>query len=109
MSMTDSEVIERILYMGVGRRGLENENSCISKELNELKQYRAIGTVSEFRELKEKATAKVGLSRGQGHEAYLICPSCGSHMKDDQLLWYFDGEVVQCKKCKQLVLVDWSN
>lgn len=84
MSMTDSEVIERILYMGVGRRGLENENSCISKELNELKQYRAIGTVSEFREFKETATAKkpkmVVRYGCTTHE----CPNCGQLLHDDQ-------------------------
>lgn len=82
MSMTDSEVIERILYMGVGRRGLENENSCISKELNELKQYRAISTVEELRELKEKGTAKkpIPLDKyGECHE----CPTCGGYAENN--------------------------
>ena len=52
MSMTESEAIKKILYMGVGRTCLENEKSVISKALKELMQYRAIGTVSEFRENK---------------------------------------------------------
>lgn len=41
--------------------------------LEEIQQYKAIGTVSEFRELKEKATAKKAvLKKGVYH-----CPSCG--------------------------------
>ena len=39
----------------------------IAKMFEELKQYRAIGTVFEFRQLKEKATAKIS-----------PCPKCGS-------------------------------
>ena len=91
MSMTDNEVIERILYMGVGRSGLENENSCITKALKELRQYRAIGTVSEFAELKEKATAKSPAYQGE-HEK---CPTCES---------FCIGEY--CIKCGQRILCD---
>lgn len=56
MSMTENEAIEKILYMGVGRSGLENEPSKIAKALNELMEYRAIGTVEDFKALKEKNT-----------------------------------------------------
>ena len=73
-----------------------------------LKEYSAIGTIDEFKDLKEKSVAKIGLSRGQGHESYLVCPTCNSHMKDDQELWNLDEEIIQCKKCKQLVLIDWQ-
>ena len=41
-----------------GNRGQSKEALAIAiKALSEIQQYRAIGTVSEFRELKEKATA----------------------------------------------------
>jgi hypothetical protein len=51
--MTENEDIEKILYMGVGRSGIDNENSKIAKALNELMQYRAIGTLKEVRMLKD--------------------------------------------------------
>ena len=51
--MTENEDIEKILYMGVGRSGIDNENSKIAKALNELMQYRAIGTVEDIRFLVE--------------------------------------------------------
>jgi hypothetical protein len=49
----DIEDIEKILYMGVGRSGIDNENSKIAKALNELMQYRAIGTVEKVSKIKE--------------------------------------------------------
>jgi hypothetical protein len=52
MSMTENENIEKILYMGVGRSGIDNENSKIAKALNELMQYRVIGTVDECAEMQ---------------------------------------------------------
>ena len=65
MSMTESEALEKLKLEG----GLEIggkpkrvaeffEALFVAEEaLKEIQQYRAIGTVSEFRELKEKATA----------------------------------------------------
>ena len=50
--MTESKDIEEILYMGVGRSGLENEPSKIAKALNELLAYRAIGTVEELKAIR---------------------------------------------------------
>ena len=50
--MTENESIEKILYMGVGRSGSENESSIIAKALSELMEYRAIGTVAEFKNAK---------------------------------------------------------
>jgi rubrerythrin len=51
-------------------------------DIEELKAYRAIGTVSEFAELKEKATAKkpIPLDKvGEYHE----CPTCGSYAENN--------------------------
>lgn len=63
----------------------------IAKWIEELQQYRAIGTVSELRELKEKATAKSPAYQGE-HEK---CPTCGS---------FCIGEY--CIKCGQRILFD---
>ena len=59
--------------------------------LEGIQQYRAIGTVSEFRELKEKATAKSPAYQGE-HEK---CPTCGS---------FCIGEY--CIRCGQRILLD---
>ena len=88
--LTESELVEEInknlLGEMQGRELLENimknlekveENAYLLKE--ELEAYRAIGTVSEFRELKEKATGKKPTDvRYFGEAGYYIglCPTC---------------------------------
>lgn len=52
--MVKNNDIERILLMGIGRSGLDNETSIIAKALSELMDYRAIGTVEELQSMKEK-------------------------------------------------------
>ena len=94
MSMTESEAIKVL-------ERLDTDNVCVGNEkfalemaitaLEEIQQYRAIGTVSEFRELKEKATAKSPAYQGE-HEK---CPTCGS---------FCIGEY--CIKCGQKLLWD---
>ena len=68
MSMTESDALEVLkkptehiraedddcIFSSAYARALETAMDA----LEEIQQYRAIGTVSEFRELKEKATAK---------------------------------------------------
>lgn len=93
MSMTESEVIDRILYMGVGRSGLENENSCIAKALKENQQYRAIGTLEELRELKEKHEPIKAL----GGRYSWDCPSCGT---------FHSTNGKYCSECGQAVELD---
>ena len=73
MSMTESEakLFDSLMNHNSPYYGYElckGEIKTILQGFEELKQYRAIGTVSEFRELKEKARAK---------ESYGIkCPHC---------------------------------
>lgn len=66
MSMT-----EKITY-----RGRENKAYCdhsVREIINRLADYEDIGTVSEFRELKEKAMAKPReIIQGE-----YLCPICG--------------------------------
>lgn len=86
MSMTESEAKLMLLtIIDVAN----NSDECNSVEidafyeealsvgvnaLEEIQQYRAIGTVSELRELKEKATAKKPIDRIMFEE----CPNCGA-------------------------------
>lgn len=51
-----------------------DENWEVMKALEEIQQYRAIGTIEEFKALKEKNTPKKVAYQGE-HEK---CPSCGS-------------------------------
>ena len=46
------------------------------KALEELEQYRKIGTVKEFKELYDK---EISVSREIRHGDY-FCPKCGSHV-----------------------------
>ena len=88
--MTESEAIKDIkenILPCVGGKSLE----MAINELEEIQQYKEIGTVSEFAELKEKATAKSPAYQGE-HEK---CPTCGS---------FCIGEY--CIKCGQRILCD---
>lgn len=53
------------------------ERNYIIKALEEVQQYRTIGTVSEFAELKEKATAKKLTIKKINNVIFYICPNCG--------------------------------
>lgn len=94
--MTENEDIEKILYMGVGRSGIDNENSKIAKALNELMEYRAIGTVDEFKALKEKSIPKKLLNYNKISAAG-NCPVCNS---------FVDSYVAHCHTCGQALKED---
>ena len=51
--------------------------------LEEVQQLHAIGTVSEFRELKEKATAKRPIEDVRGFYIWL-CPNCKDFVFDER-------------------------
>lgn len=96
--MTESEAIRRIkecrntpsfqpwFYMN------EALNMAITA-LEEIQEYRAIGTVSEFRELKEKATAIKAL----GSRYSWDCPCCGT---------FHSTNGKYCSECGQAVEFD---
>ena len=56
----------------------------IHEMCEELKQYRAIGTVSEFRQLKEKATAKNPIEAERNNLTVWDCPQCGNELYSGQ-------------------------
>ena len=113
MSMTESEAIKEIRKKACNDRCTEihcNDSCMYGKgkcpfemaisALEEIQQYRAIGTVSEFRELKEKATAKP-IKGKRFKEA--ICPCCLTELYETY--WAFGG-VHYCVNCG--TAIDWS-
>ena len=97
--MTDDEAIERIKYrihtveQIVGRSGMEDLEMAI-KALEEVQQYRAIGTLEECRAAVEKQTAKRPRIIGNA----MICPSCPRCFKSDNSAY--------CPSCGQMI--DWE-
>nr|DAD89628.1 MAG TPA: hypothetical protein [Siphoviridae sp. ctnFo11] len=80
---------------------------CLIKALEEVQQYRQIGTVEECRAAVEKQTAKKpdyegdGYSDGQLVYDTWICPCCGQHYEVD-----YDRHDY-CLNCGQHI--DWSD
>ena len=80
---------------------------CLIKALDEVQQYRAIGTVEECRAAVEKQNGKKpdfeGDGYADGHLVYdtWICPCCGKHYEVD----YDDYDF--CPNCGQKL--DWSD
>ena len=75
----------------------------IESEHKEVQQYRAIGTVSEFRELKEKATAKKPIPVDSGVYDYdfdFVCPNCGENV-DDIYIYCDCGQKLDWNKGKE--------
>ena len=98
--MTESEVLE---YLKSSKRkndmlgilpGSDIGNTII-KALEELKQYRAVGTVEECRAAMEKQTAKRPRIIGNA----MICPSCPRCFKS--------ASPTYCPSCGQMI--DWGN
>lgn len=67
--------------------------------IEEIQQYRAIGTVEELRELKEKATEK----RPIDDAAFGICPCCHNEFNSELTEEY---DLRYCLYCGQAI--DWS-
>lgn len=116
--MTESEAIARFksCQENVGRCekcrfysccGIYDMEDAAIEALEEVQQYRKIGTVEECREAVEKQISKEpdyegdGYSNGQLVYDTWICPCCGHHYEVD----YDDYEY--CPKCGQKI--DWSD
>ena len=110
--MTENEVLE---YLKSSKRKNDmlgilpgsDIGNMIIKALEELQQYRAIGTPEECRAAVEKQIAKKpdyeGDGYADGHLVYdtWICPCCGKHYEID----YDDYDF--CPACGQCI--DWSD
>ena len=69
MSMTESEIFDKML-------------DARMDEYDELLAYRAIGTVEEFKALKEKNTPKKVKGISLTHEGHVgNCPTCGKFIR----------------------------
>ncbi len=115
--MTENECIERLKIFPEWNRDdcwLNTDdmedlvNSCV-KALEEIQQYRAIGTVEECREARERQSGKKPIMKSfyeDMEEEYLCCPACGDILTDripmDNKDFYF-----HCLNCGQKL--DWSD
>ena len=72
----------------------------IRTAIKEREQYRAIGTIEEFKVLKEKSVVRK--IRGTRFEE-AICPRCESELFDTY--WVFGG-IHYCSNCGQTI--DWQ-
>lgn len=91
--MNENEAIERIKYrmhtagQVAGEGGMEDLEMAI-KALEEIRQYRAIGTVEECRAAVEKQTAKKvkSISQVKDGDSYVgligRCPCCGDILEE---------------------------
>lgn len=88
-------------------KGREEKSNTILVMVEELKQYRTIGTPEECRAAVEKQTAKKpdyeGDGYADGHLVYdtWICPCCGKHYEVDYDNYNY------CPDCGQKL--DWSD
>lgn len=84
---------------------LTYEADCVAiKALEEVQQYRAIGTVEECREAVEKQKAKrPDGGRDIDRNDYLICPNCCAIVADSECKWVTSF----CPDCGQKL--DWSD
>lgn len=88
-------------------KGREEKANTILVMVEELKQYRAIGTPEECRAAVEKQTARrpdyEGDGYADGHLVYdtWICPCCGKHCEVDYDNYNY------CPDCGQKL--DWSD
>lgn len=93
----------------------EIEALCMAKDvLQEIQQYRAIGTVEEFKALKEKNVAKKPIekvlpySEEFGFNSEWKCPNCGAYVG-----YFSEGmsepeQMEYCNECGQHIAKDWT-
>lgn len=78
--------------------------------LEEIQQYRAIGTVERFRELEEKATAKKVIYQKQSYGTPWLCPNCEADQVKVEFMSTDGSEPKKkhsfCWKCGQKLLWD---
>lgn len=76
------------------------EALLLDKLLSEIQAYQAIGTIEEFKALKEKAEGKKPISI-DGWGEYWKCPTCGKYVVDNLGCKY-----KYCRECG--TKFDWS-
>ena len=111
--MTENEAITMMKNTVIDYKNLRNGLECkvmidiAIKAMEEVQEYRKIGTVEECREVIEKTKAKKpdyeGNGYADGHMVYdtWICPNCGVKYEVDYEQYDF------CPDCGQKI--DWSD
>lgn len=99
--ITEQMAIEilKMAIKAIEKQSMINEISDEMWTLNGLtKEYGEIGTLEEFKELKEKATPKKPINQ-QGFPRFGYCPTCGKTVTKH-------SSYVGCTWCLQTL--DWS-
>lgn len=79
--------------------------ATICEALQEYPKFKAIGTIDEFKALKEKAEPKKAIGKREYNEAH--CPCCNEIISDGEF-WALNEYVHHCNECGQSVKgVDW--
>ena len=118
--MTENEAI-RVLKQTYDRTDsiyksneLDDMFKTAIQALSEIQQYRAIGTVEEFKALKEKNVAKKPIekvlpySEEFGFNSEWKCPTCGAYVG-----YFSEGmsepeQMEYCNECGQHIAKDWT-
>lgn len=122
--MTENEEIKKVinglnflkekLYNGIYADRLDCIDYAITA-LNEIQQYREIGTAEECREAREKQKPKKPVCKPKpynesvGFNEEWFCPSCGSYIG-----YFYEGmdepeQMEYCNECGQHIARDWSD
>jgi hypothetical protein len=102
--MTDYKAIRYIEYHG----HIDDEVKDIAiKAIKELHKYKAIGTIEEFKDLKEKNVAKKPIQQETTEKTHYKCPFCNNIMQTiyrDGVGW---GHIADyCEWCGQKIDMD---
>lgn len=107
--MTENEAIKELLYQEKMRsKGIDYQVNnlvigTVVEALKEIQQYRAIGTVEECREARERQIPKKlkSINKVDEDTIYMECANCGL-----TTVLYRGMEPYYCPKCGQNL--DWS-
>ncbi len=100
--MTEKEAIEELgenIRLPFGGSISDEASKLAIKALEEIRQYRAIGTVEECREAMEKRSGKKPVKDKYNHDC---CPNCGWIVYKDE---YGGRYLPYCENCGQAI--DW--
>ena len=120
--MTENEAIEALrlintskVHLFYSREELAEVRDIAISALEEIQQYRKIGTVEECREAVEKQEPKKPVCKPKpynesvGFNEEWFCPSCGSYIG-----YFYEGmdepeQMEYCNECGQHIARDWSD
>lgn len=93
---------------------VRQELEIVKNALEELQQYRALGSVEELKEAREKQIAKKPIcvpkpySEEVGINEEWNCPSCGAYVGYFTEAMSEPEQMEYCTKCGQHIARDWS-